>query len=103
MKNISITYTENKGAPILFSIIIKYKIPYTGSEFTVEPKRNNNYEWTWKYLILPTSNKNHRQSVVSMQTKRTNSRPFNISVRNVKVRKKNTEEQCTEGRQLANQ
>jgi len=36
-----------------------------------------------------------------MQARHINSRPFDISVRNVKVRKRNTEEQCTEGRQLA--
>ena len=52
----------------------------TGSEFTLKPKCNNNYEWTWKYPILPTPIKNHRQSRVSMQTKHTNSRPFDISV-----------------------
>jgi hypothetical protein len=26
----------------------------TGSEFTLKPKRNNNYEWTWEYSILST-------------------------------------------------
>jgi len=55
----------------------------------------NNYEWTWKYAILPTPIKNHRQSRVCMQTKHTNSRPFDSSVRKVKVRKRNAEEQCT--------
>jgi hypothetical protein len=39
---------------------------------------------------------------MSMQTEHTNSRPFDISVQNVEVRKKNAEEQCTKGRQLAN-
>jgi len=24
------------------------------SEFTIKPKRNNNYEWIWKYSIPPT-------------------------------------------------
>jgi len=48
----------------------------TGSEFTLKPKCNNNYEWTWKYSILRTPIKNNRQSRVSMQTKHTNNRPF---------------------------
>jgi len=38
-----------------------------------------------------------------MQTRHTNSRPFDISVRKVKVRKRNAKEQRTEGRQLASQ
>jgi hypothetical protein len=37
-----------------------------------------------------------------MQIRHTNNRRFDISVRKVKERKKNAEEQCTEGRQLAN-
>jgi len=64
----------------------------TDGEFTLKPKCNNNYEWTWKYSILPTPIKNNRQSRVSMQTRRTNNRPFDISVRRVKVRKRNAEE-----------
>jgi hypothetical protein len=32
---------------------------------------------------------------VSLQTRHTNNRPFDISVRKVKERKRNTEEQCT--------
>jgi hypothetical protein len=74
-----------------------------GSEFTHKPKCNSNYEWTWKYSILATLIKNHRQSRVSMRARHTNSRPFDISVRKVKERKSNAEEQCTEGRQLVNQ
>jgi len=49
----------------------------------VKPKCNDNYDWTWKYSILPIPIKNHRQSRVSMQTKHTHSRPFDISVRKV--------------------
>jgi hypothetical protein len=32
-----------------------------GSEFTIKPKCYNNYEWTWKYSILPTPIKSHRE------------------------------------------
>jgi hypothetical protein len=52
----------------------------TGSEFTIKPKCYNNYECTWKYSILPTPIKNHRQSRASMQKRPTNNRPFDISV-----------------------
>jgi hypothetical protein len=67
----------------------------TGREFTLKPKRNNNYDWKRKYSFLLTPIKNHRQSGVSMQTKHTNNSPFDISVRKVKVRKRSAEEQCT--------
>ena len=67
----------------------------TGSEFTIKPKYYNSYEWTWKYSILPTPIKNHGQSRVSMQKGHTNNRLFDISVRKVKVRKRNAEEKCT--------
>jgi hypothetical protein len=42
----------------------------TGSEFTLKPKCNNNYEWAWKYSILLTPIKNHRpvQSVHANKT-----------------------------------
>jgi len=63
-----------------------------GSEFTIKPKCNNNYEWAWKYSILPTPIKSHRQSRVSMQKRHTNDRPSDISVWKVKARKRNTEE-----------
>jgi hypothetical protein len=52
----------------------------TGSEFTIKPKCYNNYEWAWKYSILPTPIKNHRQSRLSTQKRHTNNRPFDISV-----------------------
>jgi hypothetical protein len=39
---------------------------------------------------------------VSMQTRHTNSRSFDIAVWTVKLRKGNAEEQCTEDRQLTN-
>jgi hypothetical protein len=75
---------ESMGGNNKRSVITKEFFPSVrkkiGSEFTLEPKCNNNYEWTWKYSILPTPIKNHRQSRVSMQTRHTNNRPFDISV-----------------------
>ena len=51
----------NKKGEITKEFFSKYR-KKTGKEFTIKPKCNNNYEWTWKYSILLTSIKNYRQS-----------------------------------------